>query len=173
MKIKTILQLSTTILITNLISACGSPKKTNDLPVQGNKKTYEAIKSISWLMGRWENKSAEGTMTETWVQLNDSVYSGKSIFMEGKDTQFVETITIEQRGNEVFYIPVVKNQNDGKPTMFKLTNANGSKVQFENPEHDFPQKISYELFGDSLFAEISGLMEGKPHTEKFPMVRAK
>ncbi len=169
------LNLLMVILAGAIVFSCGGPKKQKDEPILENKNTYELIKSLDWMLGSWQNVSDQGTMTETWTLLNDSIYTGKSIFMEGKDTVFTEDITIEQRGNEVFYIPVIKDQNQGKPTLFKLSSnkTDGQVASFENPEHDFPQIISYELKGDSLMAEISGKMEGKDHAEQFPMVKVK
>ena len=149
-------------------------KKAKDETLKENKKTYSEIKQLSWLVGKWEMDTHPGLTTETWSILNDSVFSGTSLTVgSGKDTIFFETITIEQRGKEVFYFPVIKEQHNGKPTLFKLTNAMDNRVVFENPGHDFPQKILYQLKGDSLIGEISGNVEGKIHSEKFPMVKVK
>jgi hypothetical protein len=78
----------------------------------------------------------------------------------------------------VYYIPVIKDQNEGKPVMFKLITqkdypVNGKMASFSNPDHDFPQFVTYELKGDSMLAEISGKKDGKDMAEKFPMIKAK
>ena len=40
---------------------------------------------------------------------------------------------------------------------------------FENPQHDFPQRISYELKGDgTLLAAIEGTKNGKTRRVEFP-----
>ncbi len=165
MKIKYIFILCTGIVAT---SSCGGKKelKTEKLP-------YEKLKGLNWMIGSWESRNEEGVMTESWSQLNDSVFAGVSHYIEGKDTIFYEQIKLEQRGGDIFYVPVIKDQNDGKPTEFKLTYTEGQKAKFENPAHDFPQIVSYELKGDSMFAEISGKLNGEDHSEKFPMVKAK
>lgn len=187
MKERKIIRISVIALISFLMITCGNNKKPrHNTRVEENKNTYEKIKGLRWILGRWQNDSEQGLFIERWIITNDSVYTGKSVCIgSGKDTIFSETITIEQRGNDVFYIPVVKEENDGKPTLFKLTLISSKptilgsipvvikSVTFENPEHDFPQKIMYQLIEDSLLAEISGTIEGKNHTEKFPMVRAK
>jgi hypothetical protein len=165
------------VLCCLMILSCGGKKEVKEDKTE-KKDPYEKLKSLNWFIGSWENKSPEGTMTESWMILNDSVYSGSSFYVEGKDTLFSEQIRLEQRGADIFYIPVVKDQNEGKPVMFKLTPQESYPVQgeqavFENPKHDFPQKVSYLLQGDSLIAWISGKMEGKDHSEKFPMVRVK
>jgi len=34
-----------------------------------------------WLLGKWEQKSNQGTMIETWEKLNDSTYNGQSFLL--------------------------------------------------------------------------------------------
>ena len=38
-----------------------------------------------------------------------------------------------------------------------MTENEGSRVRFENPEHDFPQVIAYQREGETLTATISDL----------------
>jgi hypothetical protein len=99
--------------------------------------------------------------------------TGVGGMLQGKDTVFQERMTIRQDGRDIYYLPMVKDQNDGKPVEFKMTSALGDEFIFENPSHDFPQKITYRHAGDSLLAEISGLQNGKQRAEKFPMSRKK
>ena len=80
---------------------------------------------------------------------------------------------IEERNGEVYYVPTVKTQNAGKAVEFKMTYSTDKEWVFENPQHDFPQKITYTMItGDSLVAEISGTIEGQLRSEKFPMKKA-
>lgn len=132
------------------------------------------LEKASWLIGKWQNNSDEGILQENWEKKNDSTLIGASFFVVVKDTTFLESILIEERGNELSYIPTVKNQNDGKPIIFTLTSLNNNQLVFENPSHDFPQKIIYkQVTSDSLVATISGVVKGKEKTQSFPMVRAK
>lgn len=165
------------VLVGLSIVSCG--KKTNtEIHVDENKNTYEKIKSLNWLIGKWEMGNGDTLSIETWVLKNDSVLSATSMDIKnGKDTLRYEDITIEQRGNLLFYIPVVKGQNGGKPIEFKqnLTEndpSNGQEIHFENLEHDFPQRIMYQLLSDTLYASISGPMDGHEVTMRFPMVKA-
>jgi len=91
--------------------------------------------------------------------------SGKSFFIKENDTLFSETVRLAQHENDLFYIVTVPNQNEAKPVEFKLTSSTADYLVFENPEHDFPKKITYKLVTkDSLYAEISG--DGK--SQGFP-----
>lgn len=45
---------------------------------------------------------------------------------------------------------------------------------FENPKHDFPNKIIYKkITSDSIFAQIFGNENGVKKFENFPMKRVK
>lgn len=126
---------------------------------------YAALEKANWFLGKWENKTTEGTFSEEWKTENDSVLVGASYFINEKDTLFAETVRLEQQKNDLFYIVSVPNQNEEKPVAFKLTSSTTDFLVFENPEHDFPKKITYKLVTkDSLFAEISG--DGK--SQGFP-----
>lgn len=129
------------------------------------KTTFSGLEKANWFLGRWENKTPEGTFSEEWKTENDSVWVGASYFINGKDTLFAESIRLEQKENNLFMIVTVPNQNQEKPVAFKLTSSTTDFLVFENPEHDFPKKITYKLVTkDSLFAEISG--DGK--SQGFP-----
>ena len=68
----------------------------------------------------------------------------------------------------------MKNQNKELPVSFKLVNATDNQLVFENPNHDFPTKITYLIISeDSMVASISGLIDGKEKIEQFPMKRIK
>lgn len=77
-----------------------------------------------------------------------------------------------QEKDGLFYIPIVKNQNDGMPVRFAAKTITATELIFENPQHDFPQIISYKRIGtDSLIAEISGIKNGQERMQSFSMKR--
>jgi hypothetical protein len=134
------------------------------------KTTFSELEKADWFLGRWENKTPEGTFSEEWKIENDSLYIGKSYFINNNDTLFAETVRLEQRKNDLFYIVSIPNQNEDQPVAFKLTSSTIDYLVFENPEHDFPKKITYKLVTkDSLYAEISG--DGK--SQGFPFTKIK
>lgn len=135
-------------------------------------ENYALLKKADWLLGKWKSRSPEGEATEIWAIGNDSTYTGKSYFIAGKDTVSSESLVLMQAGGDLLYIPTVKNQNEGKPVSFTLTSYKDNTMIFENPKHDFPQKIRYtRITNDSLLAEISGVIEGKENAQQFPMKR--
>jgi len=130
----------------------------------------DKIKSAVWLIGTWENNSDQGNLSETWKKENDSTFSGQAYFIKTDDTLHHESIVMKQTGEDLLYIPTVQGQNNGKPVTFKLTQATAKQLVFENPQHDYPQKIIYQqITKDSLVAKISGIQQGKPSSEEYPM----
>ena len=133
-----------------------------------------SIAQAKWLIGTWKNQSAKTLDIETWNKLNDSTYQGRSYSLAGTDTVSSEHIRIEQHAGKLYYIPTVKNQNNGKAVTFTLTSSTNNQLVFENPEHDFPQKIAYtQINKDSLLTEISGTRKGKFKAIPFPMKRVR
>jgi hypothetical protein len=131
------------------------------------------LKKLDWFIGSWTGEIKESIFSETWEKVNDSLFSGQSYFIRGSDTLSRESISLQLQDTSVLYIPLVEGQNDNKPVYFKMVFWDSTNVVFENPGHDFPQKIRYQLTnGDSLIATISGLQEGKLRIISFPMKRA-
>ncbi|KQB37675.1 DUF6265 family protein [Flavobacterium aquidurense] len=132
----------------------------------------DKIKIADWLIGNWENKSTDGALSENWIKLNDSTFSAASYFIKGKDTLHFENIVLAQKGETLTYFATVKGQNDDKPVAFNSTLESDKQLVFENPKHDYPQKITYTKGGNNtLTAEISGKLDGKVTTEKFVMAK--
>ncbi|MCE3294878.1 MAG: hypothetical protein K0R65_592 [Crocinitomicaceae bacterium] len=158
-------------LVALAITACGGQTEEQ---TKKETKVYSELEKAAWFLGNWENNFPEGGITESWEQANDSTYTGRSLVVIGKDTVSSETLRLEEQNGKLMYIPTVSDQNGGREVVFTLTKNNGKMLVFENPKHDFPQKITYtRISGDSIVAEISGTMDGKPASEQFPMSRKK
>lgn len=132
------------------------------------------LENALWLTGTWENKTPRGSVFETWSYRGGNSLSGKSYQIKEADTIIFETVTIQQENDQLLYTPTVTNQNNGKPVIFKSTYITESQLKFENPEHDFPQMITYtKITQDSLVAEISGTSKGNFRKVTFPMKKVK
>lgn len=137
-------------------------------------KTTNDIAKAEWLIGTWESKTSKGNIYETWSKETDNKFSGKSYLVKEKDTIVFENIQLVQQQDGLFYIPTVKNQNDGLPVRFAAKTISATQLVFENPKHDFPQFISYtKISADSLVAEISGTKNGQERKQYFSMKRIK
>lgn len=149
-------------------TACSSG---ND--AQKNTEQKNRLPQLKWLIGRWENNSDQGNLSEIWEPADDSTYSGASYFVIQGDTVFSESVRLEERKGTINYCVTVPGQNNGKEVCFELTKLDGKNLTFENPKHDYPSKITYQQKGDSLIAEISGKIKGNRKSERFSMKKAR
>lgn len=132
------------------------------------------IKKTEWLIGTWENKTARGTVYESWKKISATEFAGKSYRLTERDTVFFETIKLVQEEAGLFYIPTVANQNNAQPVRFTAKTVSANQMIFENPRHDYPQTISYTKTDSiSLIAEISGYRNGQERKQIFPMKRSR
>ncbi len=68
-----------------------------------------------------------------------------------------EYLRIVERDGGLVYIA----QPGGKtPTEFVLTEITDSRAVFDNPRHDYPKRIVYELSSDGSLNTIVGYMRG-------------
>ncbi len=149
------------------------PQPMNLLTRLKAKQEASKLEKLGWFIGKWtQSEGPDLTSYEQWTRANDHLFKGRAWTLYHTDTVHSETIDLLWEGDDIFYIPTVKG-NAG-PVRFKLTENNGQSAVFENPEHDFPTKITYENRGDSmLYAKISGMVKGKEVAKEFPLQRAK
>ncbi|WP_300602079.1 DUF6265 family protein [Niabella sp.] len=135
--------------------------------------TTPTIRNAEWLAGTWENRVAPGKIIyETWTRSGDAALTGKSYMLKEKDTLLFETVKLVEKNGRLLYIATVPRQNNGEPVVFTSKTVSETELIFENPEHDFPQRIRYTRVGaDSLLAEISGTKNGNERKQSFPMKR--
>ena len=120
---------------------------------ESNKQKF---KKLEWLTGKWIRTNAEAGQSgyETWAKVSDLKLSGKGITFKGKEVIFVENLEFIVKGTDIFYKVVVTGEK--KPVYFKLTALSNDGFTCENPEHDFPKKITYRRNGNNVKAVISG-----------------
>ena len=89
--------------------------------------------------------------------------------VNGKVREYEFMVIQKQDDGNVYYVAKPSGQPEAS---FKLINNSPTELIFENPTHDFPQRIIYKQSGkDSLMARIEGTMEGKPQGFDYPMKR--
>lgn len=124
-----------------------------------SKSDKPGLQQLAWLAGGWRAESKTGASSEEhWIApkaglmlgVNRSVRRGRASF---------EFLRIQQTTEGITYYA---SPGGRKPTPFKLTSAKNKTAVFENPKHDFPQKIVYRLEKDTLHARIEGKIGGKP-----------
>ena len=107
-------------------------------------------------------QTPKGPIYESWRSTGDNEMQGGSYKINGRDTIHFEIVNLSKKPDGIFYVPVVKNENEGKPVAFKMISSNNYNFVFENKEHDFPQRIIYHIVNkDSVHAWIEGTENGR------------
>lgn len=115
-----------------------------------------------FLQGSWCSTADGETIEETWLapQAGETIGLSRTV-RDGKVVSF-EFMRIARRSGKLQYLA----QPGGRaPTAFELAHAGVDRLVFENPEHDFPQRIEYAKQGSSLLAVISGPGKGGAREE--------
>ncbi|MCW3104654.1 MAG: hypothetical protein JWO09_3094 [Bacteroidetes bacterium] len=129
------------------------------------------LSSFSWLAGKWVGKYDTVPIFEQWKPAEGNVMYGRGGVLAGKDTAFAEEISIEEREDGLYYVAVVKG--NPAPAAFKFTGFKNDTAVFEDPKHDFPQRVLYYKNGDGTFyACIDGRFKGKYVKEEFSYKKA-
>ena len=139
-------QLFSILLLTSTTAFC----QINSTPAAEN------FKKLNWLVGTWNRTNAKPGRSgiERWELTSNKELRGFGINLQGKDTTFIEKLRIIIKDDNIVYVAdVPENQ---KPVYFKLTEITESGFVCENPDHDFPKRISYQLDGKKMKAQISG-----------------
>jgi len=119
----------------------------------------DPIAALSWLEGTWSGQSGSMTMEEHWTSPRGGALLGMHRDVKGSRMLSFEFLRIEVTDG------VVTNWASPKsapPTPFRLKEMGpGRRVVFENPEHDFPQRILYWMDeDDTLHARVEGPQGG-------------
>ncbi|MCP3103440.1 DUF6265 family protein [Myxococcus sp. K15C18031901] len=128
-----------------------------------------SVADLAWLSGDWVQRTVVSTTEEHWSsEAGNSLLGTSRVITRGKAV-FFEYMRIEGRDDGLYYVA----QPMGRaPTDFKLVRCSGREALFENPGHDFPQRILYRReSGGRLVARIEGDKDGKVVAEDFDFTR--
>jgi hypothetical protein len=115
------------------------------------------FEKLYWLNGTWNQtniKKPGRALIEQWHKSGDYEMKGQATTTQNGDTVFVERVTLLIKDDAIYYIADVPQNK--QPVLFELTSISSNGFVCENPAHDFPKKISYQLTGSELKATISG-----------------
>jgi hypothetical protein len=131
------------------------------------------IQSLDWLSGCWERIDEKRGMqiTEMWMKPagNAMIGAGRTI-KSGKLIDFEFFRVVEEGSGLSFIARPAANKED---TTFKMIRSSADEIVFENPAHDFPQRIMYKRDGAKMTARIEGTIGGKLKGTDFPFIRVR
>jgi hypothetical protein len=123
------------------------------------------LESLAWIAGSWAGAAGGVEMEEHWTAPKGNTMIGIHRDVGKGRTLVFEFLRIEQQGDRIVYLSMPNGRSPA--TAFPLKEVIGTRVVFENPTHDFPQRIIYWKDGADLRARIEGTMNGKPGSDEW------
>lgn len=117
------------------------------------------IDDLAWLAGAWVGDTGKSSVEERWSPPGGGAMLGTSRTISharGSMRAFEYLRVVERDGGLVY----VAQPNGGTATEFVLTQLHRQRAVFENPRHDSPQRIVYELADDGVLSASIGFMHG-------------
>lgn len=119
------------------------------------------IADMAWLAGAWTGSRGTGgaiTFEERWSPAKGGAMLAisRTVNASGRMSAF-EFLRIVERDGGLVYVA----QPGGAPaTEFVLTELSAKRAVFDNPRHDYPKRIVYELSSDGGLVATTGFMKG-------------
>lgn len=123
---------------------------------------------LSFLTGCWTVEANGRRTDEHWMAPAGGTLLGLSRTVAGNRTTAYEFLQIRDLPDGLTYIAKPGNQPEAR---FVAIAAPAGELVFENPSHDYPQRIRYRLSGDTLHARVEGTMKGKPRADDYRYTR--
>lgn len=125
---------------------------------------------LDWMAGAWADKREDRLVEEHWIQPGGGTMLGVNRTVSDGKTAFFEYLRIERTEEGI----VLKASPLGRtPTPFTMIEQSDRRIVFENPDHDFPQRIIYWRLNDALHARIEGTQGGEEQATEWRMQRAR
>ena len=107
----------------------------------------------SWMSGSWGGNVDGVQMEEHWTTAAGGVMLSMHRDVRANGKVSFEFARIEERGDSLVFLAMPGGR---PPTPFPMTSQTADSITFENPEHDFPQRILYWRDGPRLCARVEG-----------------
>lgn len=152
--------------VTALVAALAAPADAQD---RAPTNAGPDVQRAAWIAGCWELRSGARVTHEQWMSPAGGAMLGMSRTTVRDTLREWEHLYLGPVAGDVAYVARPSRQAE---TAFAAVTLSDTLLLFENPAHDFPQRIIYRLRGtDSLVARIEGVRGGQLRGVDFPMRR--
>ncbi len=128
------------------------------------------VSRLSWLSGCWAYDDEAPGSGEHWMPPAGGTMFAVSRTVRDSRTIAFEYLRIEETGEKS--LALFASPSGQSPARFDMVSLKNNEVVFENPEHDFPQRIIYRLTdGGRLLGRIEGQSGGRLKAVDFLMSR--
>ena len=158
--------------VLTLVLAIGSPMAPQraappPLPVV---RDTASVSRLGWLAGCWRLRAGTRIVEEQWMAPAGGMMLGMGrTTRDGRVTEFEQLRIFEREGRAVY----AASPSGQAPAEFVAGATSDTLVAFENPAHDFPQRVIYRRSArDSVTARVEGTVGGKQRSTEFRYGRA-
>jgi Domain of unknown function (DUF6265) len=118
----------------------------------------QEIEKLAWMTGTWTQTKGDETVQESWLGPRAKMMVAVNLTSSARRNSF-EFLRIVEKDGALSYLA---SPGGKAPVEFKVKEIGEKKVVFENPAHDFPQRIIYAIEADgAMKARIEGTIQGK------------
>lgn len=129
-------------------------------------QTKTTVEDLSWLSGCWQGRQGTAVIEEIWSKPGGKTMIGLGRTVKSNRTVSFEFMQFREENGNLFFLP---QPQGGAQVRFPLKESRPAKFTFENLNHDFPQRVSYERKSNLLLASIEGTEKGKFARQEFVM----
>jgi hypothetical protein len=100
------------------------------------------IARVAWLQGCWETSAPGPLVEEQWTAPRGKSMLSMGRTLRGEAMVAHEFVVLREQGGQLAYEAHPSGQ---APATFVSKEITATQVVFENLEHDFPQRVGYQL----------------------------
>jgi hypothetical protein len=130
----------------------------------------DPLADVAWLAGCWAAAGGEAGSGEQWM-----APAGGTMFGIGRTVRQQRTVAhefMQIRVDADGRLAFVARPSGQREATFPAASVSATEVVFENPSHDFPQRVIYRRTGaETALGRIEGLRNGQPRAIDFPLRR--
>jgi hypothetical protein len=131
---------------------------------------WPQVARAAWLAGAWQVQDGAQVVDEYWTPpCGDSMFGISRAVSGGRLAWFEFVVLRETADGGLVFTAHPSGQEGGS---FPAVTVTDTLLVFENPAHDFPQRIGYRRTADGAGAWIEGTVDGQARRVEFPYRRA-
>ena len=131
----------------------------------------QKIDQLAWMTGTWAQIKENDSVRESWLGPQGKLMVAVNLTNSQRRGTSYEFLRIAETATGLAYYA---NPQGKPPVEFKVKEMGEKKVTFENPTHDFPQRIHYWIAADgAMHARIEGNIQGKDRAIEWRFEREK
>jgi hypothetical protein len=145
-------QVGALALVAMALLAAAAPAADDPAPAAAG------LGAVAFLAGVWQHEEDGRFREETWTAPRGDLMLGTNrTVRSGKKTQWEQLRLVAEDGEVTYWA----SPSGAPPTPFRLVEHAANRAVFANPEHDFPQRLTYVRDGDRLSVRVEAQKDGE------------